>query len=229
MRRRVFVLSIIFTTVFVLYLYQAVQASPLFITGFHYGAGDGPRLVAIGDLDGDSDPDLAVANRDSYDVSVLINTSNQQLFGLLAPANGSVVASAPTLSWSAGTYDLFKVFIVPPIYGQGYYPINFWYMDTEFPLPSELFNLIIPDYPCFWVVLGVNTGTLDWEVSEVWTFTKGGIPPSPPTGLIIIADSGDDYLAWYPNDPSENVTHYIIYWREASAGDWQYNLEVGSG
>ncbi|MCH7841105.1 MAG: FG-GAP repeat protein, partial [Planctomycetes bacterium] len=36
-----------------------------------YGAGDRPRSVAIGDLDGDGDADLAVANF-SDNVSVLL-------------------------------------------------------------------------------------------------------------------------------------------------------------
>jgi hypothetical protein len=39
-----------------------------------YGAGDGPISVAIRDLDGDEDPDLAVANFWAGSVSVLMNT-----------------------------------------------------------------------------------------------------------------------------------------------------------
>ena len=38
-----------------------------------YGAGDGPWSVAVGDFDGDGAQDLAVANYESDDVSVLIN------------------------------------------------------------------------------------------------------------------------------------------------------------
>jgi hypothetical protein len=38
-----------------------------------YGTGNGPRSVAIGDLDGDGDADLAVANEFSDNVSVLLN------------------------------------------------------------------------------------------------------------------------------------------------------------
>ncbi len=45
---------------------------PLFINP-RYAAGDGPSFVAVGDLDGVNGPDLAVANYDSDDVSVLLN------------------------------------------------------------------------------------------------------------------------------------------------------------
>ncbi len=38
-----------------------------------YGAGGVPRCVSIGDLDGDGDADLAVANLNSDNVSVLLN------------------------------------------------------------------------------------------------------------------------------------------------------------
>ena len=41
-----------------------------------YGAGDFPPSVAIGDLDGDGDLDLAVANYYSNNVSVLRNKGN---------------------------------------------------------------------------------------------------------------------------------------------------------
>jgi len=40
-----------------------------------YGVGMNPRSVALGDLDGDQDADLAVANEDSGTVSILINQS----------------------------------------------------------------------------------------------------------------------------------------------------------
>ncbi|MCH8150393.1 MAG: VCBS repeat-containing protein, partial [Planctomycetes bacterium] len=48
----------------------ALGNRPLF-PGAIYPAGEEPRSVAIGDLDGDQLPDLAVANRDSDNVSVL--------------------------------------------------------------------------------------------------------------------------------------------------------------
>ena len=42
----------------------------------NYGAGDWPHSVAIGDLNGDGDPDLAVANRGSDNVSVLLGNGD---------------------------------------------------------------------------------------------------------------------------------------------------------
>jgi len=38
-----------------------------------FAAGDGPQSVALGDLDGDGDADMAVANLRSDDASVLLN------------------------------------------------------------------------------------------------------------------------------------------------------------
>ena len=42
-----------------------------------FAAGSGPRSVAVGDFNGDGLPDLAVANRFSNNVSVLINNTPQ--------------------------------------------------------------------------------------------------------------------------------------------------------
>jgi hypothetical protein len=47
-----------------------------FQTAVNYGAGDGPISLYAKDLDGDIDPDLAVTNLDSNNVSILINLSD---------------------------------------------------------------------------------------------------------------------------------------------------------
>ena len=41
----------------------------------NFGAGSFPYSVAVGDFNGDHKPDLAVANSDSNNVSVLINNT----------------------------------------------------------------------------------------------------------------------------------------------------------
>ncbi len=46
---------------------------PSFLTAPGVGAGLGPQAVAVGDFNGDSLPDLAVANAGSNDVSILLN------------------------------------------------------------------------------------------------------------------------------------------------------------
>ncbi len=50
-----------------------------------YAAGGFPESVAIGDLDGVNGPDLAVANRLSDDVSVLLNQGDGDLLLCTGP------------------------------------------------------------------------------------------------------------------------------------------------
>jgi len=45
-----------------------------FIARQDFAAGSSPQSVAVGDFNGDGALDLAVTNRDSNNVSVLINT-----------------------------------------------------------------------------------------------------------------------------------------------------------
>jgi hypothetical protein len=59
-----------------------------------FGTGSQPNSVAIGDLDGDGKPDLAVANRGSNTVSVLRNTSTSGSVGF-ADKVDFVTGSAP--------------------------------------------------------------------------------------------------------------------------------------
>ena len=52
------------------------QDTPAFQWPLRFDAGDGPSSLAIGDLNGDGNPDLAVANSGSDDVSVLLGNGN---------------------------------------------------------------------------------------------------------------------------------------------------------
>jgi hypothetical protein len=52
------------------------EADSLFYPAVNYDTGDEPYSVAIGDLNGDGDPDLAVANGESDNVSVLLGNGD---------------------------------------------------------------------------------------------------------------------------------------------------------
>ena len=78
-------------------LAQDCDPTDLFASEVPYGAGGLPNAVAIGDLDGDTDADLAVANFASDDLSVLLNTciivptiTDQPAPVVLLPADGGV-------------------------------------------------------------------------------------------------------------------------------------------
>src|SRR4028119_1099659 len=49
--------------------------TPAFAPQVTFATGISPLFVNIGDFNGDGKPDLATANRDSYDVSILLNTT----------------------------------------------------------------------------------------------------------------------------------------------------------
>src|SRR2546429_36526 len=55
---------------------RALAASPTFATAVNYGAHTTPESVAIGDLNRDGIPDLAVANYTTGDVSVLLGVGD---------------------------------------------------------------------------------------------------------------------------------------------------------
>src|SRR5437764_687448 len=60
----------------------------LFDPPARFPAGTNPRAVAVGDFNGDSDPDLAVVNSDANNVTVLLGGAG----GSFTPAAGSPLA-----------------------------------------------------------------------------------------------------------------------------------------
>ena len=103
------VVNVCFQFIAILYLCSTViaqdgdgTASPgvsAFWLPAHYGAGDGPVSVAIGDLNGDDDRDLAVANHDSDEVSVLVGNGD----GTFQPAVNYGAGDGP---YSVAVVDL---------------------------------------------------------------------------------------------------------------------------
>ena len=72
----------------------AVAQCPLSIaTAINYAAGSTPRSVAVGDFNADGRPDLAVANFNSANVSVLLNTTPNAVVVSQQPAS---VSSCPS-------------------------------------------------------------------------------------------------------------------------------------
>ncbi|MCA1684170.1 MAG: VCBS repeat-containing protein, partial [Actinobacteria bacterium] len=67
--------------------------------GSPVAGGDSPIDIAVGDFDGDGNPDLAVANEDSSDVTILINQSPDEKFspGREEPATAEVAPLAAEL------------------------------------------------------------------------------------------------------------------------------------
>ena len=82
------------------------QGDGTFAAAVAYDVGDGPRSVAIGDLDGVNGPDLAVANwvgRNSDDVSVLLNQGDGTFAAAVAYAAGDEPSPWPSATWTGST------------------------------------------------------------------------------------------------------------------------------
>ena len=93
---------------------DALAAAGLFL-GQKFAAGDTPRSVAVGDLDGDTVPDAVTANSSSHDVSVLLGNGDGTFQAQLAFAAGSSPYSVAIedldgfYTFAIGTRDGFAV------------------------------------------------------------------------------------------------------------------------
>ncbi len=88
----------------------AFPATLATIFGSPFDVGLNPRALAAGDFDGDGRPDLAAANQDSDNVSILLNTAPPPT--VLAPQSGDVwtLGSTQTIRWVfAGGGDFVNV------------------------------------------------------------------------------------------------------------------------
>ena len=73
---------------------NGLEAQVIFEPTGHYYTGNGPRSVCAGDLDGDGDSDLAVANHATNDVSILLNNGD----GSFATAISYGAGAAPQMA-----------------------------------------------------------------------------------------------------------------------------------
>ncbi len=101
--------------------------------------------------------------------------ANDPVFALNNPANGATLMSAPTFDWSPGPYDIFYFWSFFNYTGIGYLPspLAFWIPAAGFQMQAPWWDMLANDLPCFWVVVALNLSTLEVEVSEVRSFTKG--------------------------------------------------------
>jgi hypothetical protein len=110
MKKKILFISVCLSATVTLFLISGssvLAIDPLFSTAITYGAGDDPNSVCSGDLDGDNDLDLAVANFGSDNVSVLINLSERPII-----PNISSIADIPNdqgrqvrISWDRVCFD----------------------------------------------------------------------------------------------------------------------------
>jgi len=79
----------------------AWAVTPVTFTGpTNFAVGDGPNSVAVGDFNGDGDPDLAVANEFAGSVSVLLGSTGGTFTG---PTNFPAGSSPPRSRWASST------------------------------------------------------------------------------------------------------------------------------
>jgi hypothetical protein len=87
-------------------------------------------------------------------------------FQILEPVNGTLGVQSPTFYWTKGDYDIFRLYLYLPIYGaSGPVPIALgWTTDNFRDLPASWWTYMkLYSWAGSWV-LGVNTGTLDYDV-----------------------------------------------------------------
>jgi len=140
---------------------------------------------------------------------------------LTSPANGANLSSEPTFTWTGGNYDVYlfiSVFYYDLGYWSGYYRVLFPTAETSVPMPSDWWDKVGEDSPCYWAVLGYNTVTHQWAVSSVFSFTKGdaGFSYLPDTGITECYDDAQAIECPAPGEPfygqdAQYVTNPMSY------------------
>ena len=98
-------------------------------------------------------------------------------FVLVSPANGAAVTVPPTLQWTAGDYDLFRVILTLPILGVNWTVQLPWMVCTSVDLSflpkfSFSWQYVTPNKWASWSVVAVNSKTLKFKVLGPYTFRR---------------------------------------------------------
>lgn len=92
-------------------------------------------------------------------------------FSPVFPKQGAKMVEPPNLTWAAGEYDLFRLVLVLP-FPTGYRVIPLWSVRPFFPLPDWWWDYVDIDGWGFWMVIGLNTTTRDYEITSWQYFQK---------------------------------------------------------
>ena len=152
-----------------------------------------------------------------------------------SPPDGAVLTEAPEFAWTPGNYNLFLFFSVFHYQGFGEVPFAFWIGATGFQMPEAWWDVVETDVTCRWVVIGLNTTSLDWEVSSLSEFTKKKVPILifPEDGAVdqdnacIIDNEQIDFIEWdFDWEPCPGATKYNIVCKKQSAQNPIFDTEV---
>lgn len=96
-----------------------------------------------------------------------------QDFAPVFPEQGASVVDPPNLSWSAGEYDYFILYLLFPFptYYYQVIPIKF-YQQTSWTCPDAWWDYLPRNRWCLWLVLALNTTTWDYEATSWQVFRK---------------------------------------------------------
>lgn len=96
---------------------------------------------------------------------------------LLTPSDGATLSPEPTFTWRAGApYNLYlfiSVFYYDLCGTQEYARIVLPMVRTSLPMPTFWWTKLGRGTACYWAVLGINTATHVWALSDVFSFTMG--------------------------------------------------------
>ncbi len=191
----------------------AVGDGPLFSTGVHYPTGNGSTSVAIGDLNGDQVPDLAVANQHPDNVSVLLGvgdgtfepavnyaTGDRPRSVAIGDLNGDQVPDLVTANEAGGNVSVLLglgngTFATPVHYATGFSP---WSVAIDDLNGDGVLDLAVANLysDAVSVLLGVGDGTLDAAVN----FPVGDGPYSVAIGDLNCDQVPDLVTANYYSD-----------------------------